>query len=236
MASSAGWITSALPATARLAPARSGSGVPPRTVPAALASSGMTAPGITPRTRHGTASSAVPASIAGPASAAAAASGVRGWPRNPMPNAFTNAAAVRPPVSASAATPASSMAAVAAPCAEKPRSRPCSSSHSLAKPLNGGSAQIDSAPIPNSAAVTGRRRASPPRLSRSRVPAARWTDPAARNRHPLNAEWFDQLEQRRDQGKRGQRVIAPGRRGRPRRRRRSGRAPCCRPWSRRAAA
>ena len=107
-----------------------------------------------------------------------------------MPNAFTNAAAVRPPVSASAATPASSMAAVAAPCAEKPRSRPCSSSHSLAKPLNGGSAQIDSAPIPNSAAVTGMRRASPPRLSRSRVPVARWTEPAARNRHPLNAEWL----------------------------------------------
>ena len=64
-----------------------------------------------------------------------------------MPSALTKAAAVSPPVSASAATPASSATSVAAPCAAKPCRRDSSKSHSLAKPLNPGSALIEKAPI-----------------------------------------------------------------------------------------
>ena len=121
-----------------------------------------------------------------------------------MPNAFTNAAAVRPPVSASAATPASMAVAVTALCAEKPRRKPCSSSHSLAKPLNGGRAQIDRAPIPNSAAVAGRRRSQPAEAVQV-AGAGRVLDrPGGQEQAALERRVVDQLEQRRDQGEPGE--------------------------------
>ncbi len=89
----------------------------------------------------------MPASIDGATSCALAAPSERGWPRKPMPSALTKAAAVSPPVSASAATPARSATSVAAPCAAKPWRSDSSKSHSLANPLNPGSALIEKAPI-----------------------------------------------------------------------------------------
>ena len=68
-------------------------------------------------------------------------------------------------------------------------SRPAASSHSLTKAVPGGSADAASAPSPNAAVVTGITARSPPSASRSRVPVACSTDPAARNSSVLNAAW-----------------------------------------------
>ena len=70
------------------------------------------------------------------------------------------------------------------------RCRPWNVSHSLAKPLSGGRPLIAAAPIPKATAVTGIARARPPRRLRSRLPAADWTEPAARNRADLNRAWL----------------------------------------------
>ena len=60
------------------------------------------------------------------------------------------------------------------------------------KPFNGGSAQMAAAATRKSAPVWGIRRSSPPSWSRSRVPVATWTDPAARKSAPLNSGVVDQ--------------------------------------------
>ena len=62
--------------------------------------------------------------------------------------------------------------------------------HSLTKPFNGGNPEIAAAPSANSEAVHGIFRQSPPSWLISRVPVACSTDPAPRNKRPLNRPWF----------------------------------------------
>ena len=106
-----------------------------------------------------------------------------------MPNALTKQKAASPPVRArrpAAATPP--MPAV------KPRVVNASSdwkvSHSLTKPLSGGSAEIAAAPTRKVAAVQGMRWINPPSASRSRVWVACCTAPAPRNSSALNTAWL----------------------------------------------
>ncbi len=63
-------------------------------------------------------------------------------------------------------------------------------SHSEAKPLSGGSAEIAAAPIKKQADVRGIRVMSPPRSSMFRVWVAYCTEPAPRNRRPLKHAWL----------------------------------------------
>ena len=84
----------------------------------------------------------------------------------------------------------------------------CRSSHSLTKPFSGGSAAIAKAPMAKVAAVTGIRLASPPRLSRSRLPVADWMEPAPRNSKPLNAAWLITCSERRGECHRGELAVA----------------------------
>ncbi len=107
-----------------------------------------------------------------------------------MPNAFTNVAAASPPVRATTATAIGIVTATAAVDDGRLCTSACRSSHSLTNPLSGGSAAIANAATANVAPVTGMRRASPPRRSRSRVPVACRTDPAPRKSNPLKAAWL----------------------------------------------
>jgi hypothetical protein len=63
-------------------------------------------------------------------------------------------------------------------------------SHSLTKPLSGGSAAMAAEPTKKAAAVHGIRLTRPPSASRSRVPVACITAPAAMKSRLLNAAWF----------------------------------------------
>ncbi len=131
-----------------------------------------------------------------------------------MPNALTKHAIARPPVSARLAIPR-----------VKARFRPAASrrvfwksawnvSHSLTKPLSGGSAAIAAEPTRKQAAVHGIRLTSPPIASMLRVPVAWTTAPAPRKSSALNAAWFDACD----------RAPRPARAPRARRDRRPGRA------------
>jgi hypothetical protein len=108
------------------------------------------------------------------ASWARAAASLRGTARNVMPAALTKHASVRPLVSASAARPnvnvrLSSSRAIRTFC-----NSAWKISHSLTKPLSGGSAAIAAAPNTKHAAVHGMRVISPPSTFMLRVPVA-WT-------------------------------------------------------------
>ncbi len=121
------------------------------------------------------------------ASCAPAAASLRGSARKVMPNAFTKAATARP---AARARPA--MARAKARFIEGCGSRMfCSSawkvSHSLTKPLSGGSPALATAPARKQAAVHGWRLISPPSASMSRVPVPCRTPPAAMNSRLLKA-------------------------------------------------
>ena len=75
--------------------------------------------------------------------------------------------------------------------AEGPRmivasNKPRNTSHSLTKPLSGGSPLMAAAPSANRPAVHGIARHSPPNRLISPVPVACSTDPAPRNSRPLN--------------------------------------------------
>ena len=129
---------------------------------AARLTSGIRRPGTTPMTMHGSTSSAMASFIDGATSSALAAPSERGWPRKPIPKAFTKATAVSPPVRASATTPRSMMMSVGVLRSTKPCSRPWSSSHSLENPLKVGTAMIEQADAAKSAAVTGIAWMSPP--------------------------------------------------------------------------
>ena len=63
-------------------------------------------------------------------------------------------------------------------------------SHSLTKPLSGGSAAMATAPTRKHAAVHGMRFISPPSASMLRVPVACSTAPAPRKSRLLNAAWL----------------------------------------------
>ena len=64
----------------------------------------------------------------------------------------------------------------------------CSVSHSLTKPLKGGSADIDRTPTRKKALVHGMHRTMPPRRSRSRVPAPASTAPVPTKSSALYTE------------------------------------------------
>ena len=61
-------------------------------------------------------------------------------------------------------------------------------SHSETKPLNGGSAEIATAPTRNAKAVAGMRWMRPPSRSMSRSPVLVSTAPAPKNNRLLNTE------------------------------------------------
>ena len=107
-----------------------------------------------------------------------------------MPNAFTKQATARPLVSASIAT---AMAIPIAASGWGTRAPPMSvwkTSHSDAKPLSGGSAEIAAAPTKKQAAVRGIREMRPPNCSMFRVCVAYSTEPAPRNSRPLKHAWL----------------------------------------------
>ena len=64
-------------------------------------------------------------------------------------------------------------------------------SHSDAKALNGGSAEMPMHPPSTASAVTGMRWMRPPSLSMSRAPVAVNTAPAPKNRRLLSIEWLN---------------------------------------------
>jgi len=124
-----------------------------------------------------------------PQSCARAAASDRGPPRNTTPQTFTKHASAKAPV-----TP-NKIAAGMAAHAEVPRpsvasTSPRNTSHSLTKPLSGGSPQMATAPSANNPAVHGIGRHKPPRRLISRVPVACNTEPAPKNNSALNKPWF----------------------------------------------
>ena len=175
--------------TSQLEAAPEGAGRRPRlpTAPPMTVSRGIDS---TASTGQATARMPMPARIGHPASCARPASGERGMARNAVPNALTDVAAARPPVRASAPTPSVSRMATDARGLATPGRKDWKSSHSLTKPLKGGSAAIESAPTRNAAAVHGIRLIRPPRRLRSRSPVACSTAPAPRKSRLLNAAWF----------------------------------------------
>ena len=128
--------------------------------------------------------------MVGGLSRASAACSERGRARKPTPNAFTNVATASPAVRATVATAIGITTAVATPPAARPCTRACSSSHSLTNAGPSGNADPASAPSPNAAVVPGMPGRSPPSESRSRLPVACSTEPAARNSSVLNAAWL----------------------------------------------
>ena len=71
-----------------------------------------------------------------------------------------------------------------------PPSSAWNTSHSEAKPLSGGSAEIAHAPSRKKNAVRGIRLISPPISSMLRVPIACSTEPAPRKSSPLKQAWL----------------------------------------------
>lgn len=99
------------------------------------------------------------------------------------------AATPSPTVSATAPTASGITSAMATSWPARAFIRDWISSHSLTKPAPNGRPAAPRAATPNSAVVTGIRRARPPSRSRSRRPVAASTDPAAKNPRLLNALW-----------------------------------------------
>ena len=75
-------------------------------------------------------------------------------------------------------------------CEREASNKPRKTSHSLTKPLSGGSPEIAAAPSANSPAVHGIVRHSPPRRLISLVPVACSTEPAPKKSSDLNNPWF----------------------------------------------
>ena len=107
-----------------------------------------------------------------------------------MPKAFTKHAAARPAVRASMPTASTMPTATSGRGLAMPGRSDWKSSHSLTKPLSGGSPAMASAPTRKSGAVHGMLRTSPPRRFMFHVPVAWATAPAARKSSPLNAAWL----------------------------------------------
>ncbi len=104
-----------------------------------------------------------------------------------MPNAFTKQAMASPLVSARPAIPRAKTRLSSARSILRFCSRAWNVSHSLTKPLSGGSAAMAAEPTRKAAAVHGMRLISPPIASMFRVPVACRTAPAPRKRRALKA-------------------------------------------------
>ena len=123
-------------------------------------------------------------------SRACSAASERGRAKNVTPKAFTKQVTARAPVMARATTAkANRMRMKMSPSMAAPMS-PWYVNHSDTNPLSGGMAEMASDPTRKHRAVTGIRRARPPRTSMLRVPVACSTLPAPRNKSPLNMAWF----------------------------------------------
>jgi len=88
---------------------------------------------------------------------ACSACSLLGRARKPIPKVFKKQNAASAPVRASAAAPTGSTILISVTVELNLKSRDCRSSHSLTKPLNGGSAEMDSKPIRNSSARSFRK-------------------------------------------------------------------------------
>jgi hypothetical protein len=107
-----------------------------------------------------------------------------------IPNAFTKQAMASPPVRARPAMPRANIRFSSARSICWVWSSAWNVSHSLTKPLRGGSAEIAAEPTKKQAAVHGMRLIRPPISSMFRVPVACRTAPAPRKRSALKAAWF----------------------------------------------
>ena len=178
-------------------PVRRSVTVPPTTpsglcvaAPAARDRAVPRAAGAIARAAQPAASAPIAASIRRGDSPAPAAAPLRARAKKPTPKALTNAATASPAVKATTATATGMATAVTTPPAGTACTSDCNSSHSETNALPGGSAEAARAPRANSAVVTGIGRRSPPSASRSPVPVARSTEPAAQNSRALNAAWL----------------------------------------------
>src|SRR3990172_13015728 len=114
---------------------------PPR-APRLLVSVLTTRAGANPNATQTATSANIPPRLVRRTSTAPAAWAVRGWARNPVPNALTKVAAANPPVSATAPTARGIVIAIATFDPDRPWTSDLSRSHSLTNPLNGGSAAM----------------------------------------------------------------------------------------------
>ncbi len=147
---------------------------------------GTTPIGASPSTTQKRAISAIPMRIVHGTSSASRACALRGMARNEIPKALAKQAIASTPVSASMAAPIGSMIFIRMSGIWKLKKRLWNVSHSLTKPLLGGSAEIETAPIRKKAAVQGIFRISPPYSSMLRVCVAWSKEPAPIKRSPLN--------------------------------------------------
>ena len=122
--------------------------------------------------------------------AAAAIAGARASPRKTAAVSLTKQATAMAPTSASATAAKATKWVATAASLPSVRNKPLYKSHSLAKPLKGGSPAIATAPTMKRAMTKGRRLPKPPSWSVSRVPVDRSTAPAAKNSKDLNRPWF----------------------------------------------
>ncbi len=133
-----------------------------------------------------------PISIALGTSWASVLSGERGMARNMDPNALTKHEADRALVKAKRAMLIKRSTLNSGFTTATEVKNAMKISNSLANPLSGGRAAIETAPTKKNAEVTGIRWASPPMCSISRVLVADTTEPAVRNSRLLNMAWFNE--------------------------------------------
>ena len=122
---------------------------------------------------------------AGAASVTRRSPSSRRIPRKLIANTFTKQVTASAAVSASPAPHRANTIFAPIEDSSAERSIICSVSHSLTKPLNGGSAAIESVPTRKASAVSGIHLIRPPSWSMSRVPVCVSTAPTPKNSSAL---------------------------------------------------
>ena len=115
----------------------------------------------------------------------------RGNARNVIPKAFTKHAAARALVSAKTAKATMRINSRNGLAKAADWKNAWKIMSSLTKPLKGGSAEIETAPIRNSSAVVGIRLINPPISSMFRVSVAFTMEPEVMKRRLLKMAWFN---------------------------------------------
>ncbi len=150
----------------------------------------MMTPGKMPASRHSTLRAPMATSEKRSTSCASFAASLRGRPKKPMPKARTKQAPASAAASASRA-PTAGISSFSAHDGSDGLSRIAwNTSHSEAKPLSGGSAEMAAQPTSTNRPVAGMRFSRPPSFPRSRSPVAASTAPAPKNSRFLNSAWF----------------------------------------------
>src|SRR6516164_2096989 len=167
------------------------------------AKASMKTPGRMPATRHRAARMYMAASEKRSVSCADFAASVRARPRKLTPKALTKQAAARAADSASSAPTAGTRNF-------SPHDGSCGLSriawkvsHSDAKPLSGGSAEIATQPTRKTKATCGMRWIRPPRCSMSRSPGGVGPAPAKKKKRPLKKRRFKHRKKPGGEGDRG---------------------------------